>query len=67
MEFFGGLNQKVKKFSFFDIKLIQFTTLFAALILVKLVPEILKVNIWWFVVLLVVCLIKPLFVFFQKK
>ncbi len=67
MEFFGALNQMVKKFSFFDIKMIQFTTLFAALILVKLVPEILKVNIWWFVVLFVVCLIKPLFVFFQKK
>ena len=67
MEFFGDLNQKVKKFSFFDIKMIQFTTLFGALILAKLVPEILKVNIWWFVVLLVVCLIKPLFVFFKKK
>jgi hypothetical protein len=67
MEFFGDLNQKVKKFSFFDIKMIQFTTLFAALILVKLVPEILKVNIWWFVALLIVCLVKPLFVFFQKR
>jgi len=41
--------------------------IFVALILAKLIPEIMDINIWWFVTLLVICTIRPFYVFFIKK
>ncbi len=61
------MNQRIKKFSIFDEKLAQAAAIFFALILVKLYPRILDVNIWWFVILLIICAIKPLYVFYIKK
>ena len=51
----------------FDLKLLQATVMFLAIIIVKLIPRILEIDIWWFVVLLVLCLIKPFYVFFFRK
>ena len=67
MSIFKQFDRRVKKFNFFDIKLVQGTTIFVVLIVVKLIPQILNINIWWFVVLFIVCLIKPLYVFYIKK
>jgi hypothetical protein len=61
------LNQRIKKFSIFDEKLAQAAAIFFALIIVKLYPPIMEINIWWFVVLLIICAIKPLYVFYIKK
>lgn len=66
-EYVEYVNQRVKKFSFFDIKLVQGTTIFMILILVKLIPQIMEINILWFIVLFVICVIKPFYVFFFKK
>lgn len=66
-EYVEYVNQRVKRFSFFDIKLVQGTTIFMILILVKLIPQIMEINILWFIVLLVICVIKPFYVFFFKK
>lgn len=60
-------NNRVKKFSIFDLKLTQLAGIFVALILVKLIPEIMEINIWWFVVLLVLSAIRPIYVFFIKE
>lgn len=62
-----NMNERVKKFSIFDLKLAQWIGVFAALIIVKLIPQIMDISIWWFVVLLVICALKPLYVFFIKK
>lgn len=61
------MNERVKRLSIFDIKLFQVTGIFAVLVLVKLVPEIMNINIWWFVGLLVICAIKTVHVLFIKK
>ena len=66
-EYVEYVNQRVKRFSFFDIKLVQGTTIFMILILVKLIPQIMEINILWFIVLLVICVIKPFYVFLFKK
>jgi hypothetical protein len=57
------MNQRVKKFGIIDVKLAQCTAMFVALIIVKLIPQIMSINIWWFVVLLVLCAVKPFCVF----
>ncbi len=67
MGIFKYMNERVKKFSFFDIKLFQVTGIFAVLVLVKLIPVIMDINIWWFVGLLVICSIKTVHVLFIKK
>jgi len=61
------MNERVKKFSILDVKLAQGVGIFVALIIVKLIPQIMDINIWWFVVLLVICVIKPFYVLFIRK
>ena len=60
-------NSRVKMLNIFDLKLLQATVMFLAIIIVKLIPRILEIDIWWFVAVLVLCLIKPFYVFFFKK
>ncbi len=67
MEFIEAMNQRVKKLSFFDLQLVKWGTLFFTLIIVKLIPEIMNVNTGWFVVLFILCAIKPFYVSWIKK
>ena len=67
MKLLDNMNQRIKKFDLIDEKLAQAAAIFFALIIVKLKPEILNMNIWWFVGLLIICAIKPLYVFYIKK
>jgi len=67
MTFWENMNARVKKFNILDIKLAQGIGIFVALILAKLIPGIMDINIWWFVALLVICAIRPFYVFFIKK
>ena len=67
MELWEEMNQRIKKFGIIDEKLAQLAAIFFALIIVKFIPEIMDLNIWWFVVLLIVCAVKPIYVFYFKK
>lgn len=67
MKIIQDMNERVRKLNIFDIKLVQGCTMFVVLIIVKLIPQIMTINIWWFVVLLVICAIRPLYVFCIKK
>lgn len=57
-------NGRVKKLNIFDLKLIQGSAMILALIIVKMVPQILAVNIWWLVGLLVLFLVRPAYAFY---
>jgi hypothetical protein len=58
------LDRQVKKFSFADVKLLQLLGASLGVVLVKLVPEILDLSLWVFVVLAALCAAKPCCVFF---
>ncbi len=60
MKYIDNMNQRVKKMSIIDVKLAQGAAMFLVLIIVKLFPQIMGINIWWFVIALVACVIKPL-------
>ena len=66
MAFFGDMDRRVKRFGVLEIKLVQGAAMFVALIIVKLLPQILSLNVWWFVALAVVCGIRPVQVAFAK-
>jgi len=53
------MNKRVKKFSILDVKLAQGAAIFGVLIVAKLIPQIMDINIWWFVTLLVICALSP--------
>ena len=61
------LDRRVRKFSFIDVKLAQGAAMFGALIIAKIIPDIMDLSIWWFIVLLVLCAIKPASVFLLNK
>jgi magnesium-transporting ATPase (P-type) len=67
MDFLNKMNKRVENMSVFDLKLTQWATLFITLIIAKIFPRILNINIWWFVGLCILCLIKPIYVFCLKK
>lgn len=59
-------NGRVKKLNIFDLKLIQGGAMILALIIAKMAPQILAVNIWWLVGLLVLFLVRPAYAFYFK-
>lgn len=61
------MDRRVKKFSLIDVKLAQVVAMFLALIIAKLIPDIMDISIWWFVVLLILCTAKPFYVFWFKE
>jgi len=61
-----SMNEQVKKFSLFDLKLAQVVAMFFGLIVAKLIPQIMDINVWWFVILLVIYAMKPFYVFWIK-
>lgn len=67
MDVFENMNQRVSKLGLIDMKLAQGCSIFLTLIIVKILPEIMNVNIWWFIGLLILCAIKPVYGFFIRK
>ena len=67
MGFFEDMDQRVKRFGIVDVKLAQGAAMFFALIIAKLIPQIMNINIWWFIALLVLCAAKPFYVFWFTK
>ena len=61
------MTRRVRRFDIIDVKLAQGAAMFFALVIVKLIPDIMDLSIWWFVVLLVICAIKPVYVFWIKE
>jgi len=59
------MTRRVRRFDIIDVKLAQMCAFFLALVIAKLIPDIMDISIWWFVVLLTVCAIKPFCVFWN--
>ena len=50
-----------------DIKLAQGAAMCVMVIIIKLFPDILQIEIWWFVLFAALLELKPLYVFYLKK
>ncbi len=59
-------NDRVKQLTIWDVKLVQGAAMLLAVIIVKLFPPILDVNIGWFVAAAVVVAIRPMWAFFFR-
>ncbi len=67
MKIISWMNDRIKKFTIFDIKLVQGAAMCVILIIVKLIPQIMTIGIWWFVVLAIVFGIRPMYLMYFSK
>ncbi len=63
IEFF---NERVKRLNIFDIKLVQGCAMLLAVIIVKLIPQILEIDLFWFVVAIIILGMRPVYAFFIR-
>ncbi len=56
-------NNRVKRFGVVDLKLSQLAASCLALVIVKLMPQIMTLSIWWFVGLAVLFGFRPVVTF----
>ncbi|MEA2096601.1 MAG: hypothetical protein U9P73_07925 [Candidatus Cloacimonadota bacterium] len=68
MIFINFFNNRVKEhFTIMDVKLAQLAAMFVLIILIKLIPEIISLNYWIYIVGAILAAIRPLYVMFIKK
>jgi hypothetical protein len=67
MSLYESLDRRARRLGIVDTKLAQGAAIFCVLIIVKLVPEILNLSVWWFVALAVACAVKPMLTFFGHR
>ncbi len=64
---FESWNERIKKMTVMDIGLVKWSVFFATIIIIKLFPQLLKINYAVLVVLMIACGAKPLYKFWIKK
>ena len=68
MFFIKFFNSRIKEhFTILDIKLAQMAAMFVLIILIKLIPEIISLNYWVYIVGAILTAIKPMYAMFIKK
>ena len=67
MKIISFFNQRLKSFTIWDIKLAQLAAMFVLIILIRFIPQIITLNIWWYVAGVILSAIRPLYVMFLKK
>jgi len=68
MFFIEYFNKRFKEyFTIWDVKLAQIAAMFLLIILIKLIPEIITLNYWVYIVGLIITAIRLLYVLFIKK
>jgi hypothetical protein len=60
-------DERARRLGILDTKLAQAAAISFALIIVKLIPQIMELSVWWFVLFAVVFAIKPLLTFYGRK
>jgi len=64
---FEGLNKRLKKLTWVDMTMVKWSAFFAAIIIVKIFPQLLQLNYLTLVILMLACSIRPLYRFWIKK
>jgi hypothetical protein len=67
MTFLQWANNLVKKMGWIDLKLMGLACMLIGIILVKWIPSILKINVWWFALITILCLGRVYYILFFKK
>ncbi len=63
----SNFDERARRLGILDTKLAQAAAIFLALSVVKLVPEIMNLSIWWFTGLATLCAIRPISTFYGHE
>jgi antibiotic biosynthesis monooxygenase (ABM) superfamily enzyme len=61
------LNERIKTLTFWDMALVKWSVLFATIIIVKLFPQILSINYPILIILMIVCMARPIYKIYIKS
>ncbi len=67
MNFIDFLNAKIKKMDWLDIGLVKFSCIVFGILLAILIPQLLAINIWYLVILVLLFGIRPTYRAYFKK
>lgn len=66
-KFIDFFNSRTKMLDIYDLKMVQGAAMCLILIIAKIYPRLMDVNIWWFVCIGLLMLIRPCYVFLIKR
>ena len=61
------LNERIKTLTFWDMALVKWSAFFATIIIVKLFPQILSINYPILIILMIVCMARPIYKIYIKS
>lgn len=64
---FKDWNEKIKKMTVIDIGLVKWSAFFFAIIIVKIFPQLLNIDYWVLIILVLACGMRPLYKFWFAK
>jgi hypothetical protein len=64
---FEKMNERLKNLTVVDIGLVKWSAFLAAIIIVKLFPQLMKINYGILILLMIACGARPLYKFWIKK
>ncbi len=66
MDVWHHFDARAKRLGILDTKLAQAAAIFVALVIVKLIPQVMSLSVWWFVALAAAFALKPCMTFFGR-
>ncbi|MFO7874805.1 MAG: hypothetical protein R6U62_10015 [Bacteroidales bacterium] len=60
MEFFDWINSKIRRFNWTDLAFVELSSISFGLLLATLIPSLVTVNSWVFLVLWILLAMKPI-------
>jgi len=64
---FNKMNERIRRMNITDIGLIKWSVFFAAIIIIKFFPQLLKMNYVVLFVLMILCAAKPFYKFWIQR
>ena len=66
MGYLNWMDDRVRRLGIWEMKLAQAAAMCIALVVAKLVPQIMAISVWWFVLVAALCAIRPIYVFYGR-
>ena len=67
MGLFKWLDERTKKLGIWDIKLMAGGMICIAFIVAKIIPQVLGLDLVWYIVIFVILMVRPYYAFLIKK
>ncbi len=67
MNFISFLDSKVKQMDWLDVGLVKFSCIVFGILLATLIPSLIEINPWWFLLIAILLGLRPTYRAYWKK